>query len=83
MAQANLRLAVTIILINVVFGVAIANVDNWAHGGGLVAGFLSGLIVEGFGPRRLRPLVRVLGLVALVVVGIAFTAWRTAQLRPG
>jgi hypothetical protein len=46
--------------------------------GGLVAGVVAGWLAEGFGPRRIRPWVQVGGLVALVLVGVALTAWRVA-----
>lgn len=81
LAQANLRWAVTIIAINVVFGLAIANVDNWAHGGGLVAGLLIGTFAEGVGPPNVRRASRVVGLLALLALGIVATLARTSALQ--
>jgi rhomboid protease GluP len=83
LAQANLQWALMIIAINVVFGLAIANVDNWAHGGGLVAGILVGTFAEGVGPPATRRVSRVLGLLALLAVGILGTILRTAALQGG
>jgi membrane associated rhomboid family serine protease len=76
LAQANLRWALMIIGINVLFGAAIANVDNWAHGGGLVAGAALGTFAEGVGPRNIRPVTRVIGYVSVIAVGIALFVWR-------
>jgi rhomboid protease GluP len=76
LAQANLRWALMILGINVLFGAAIANVDNWAHGGGLVAGAALGTFAEGVGPRNIRPVTRVVGTVAVVAAGIALFVWR-------
>ena len=53
-------------------------IDWRAHVGGLVAGVLAGWVAEGWGPRQIRPLVQWGGLVALVLVGVALTAWRVA-----
>jgi len=75
--QANLRWAAMIIVINVFFGLAIANVDNWAHGGGLVAGLAAGTFAEGVGPSEFRPWTRALGFVALIALGIAVAVVRT------
>ena len=81
LAQNNLRLAVMIIIMNAVFGLAVANVDNWAHGGGLVAGLLAGWVMEGFGPRRTRVAVTVIGLLTLLGIGVGIAMWRTAALQ--
>jgi rhomboid protease GluP len=77
LSQANLRWAVMIILINVLFGAAIANVDNWAHGGGLVGGVIAGTFAEGVGPSQSRPVIRVLGLVGLVALAVVVAVVRT------
>jgi len=77
-ASANLRWALMLIALNLFLGFSIAQIDNFAHIGGLVTGAVAGSFVEGFGPRSIRPLVRVGGLVALVVIGVALVAWRVA-----
>jgi rhomboid protease GluP len=76
-SQAYLRWAALIIVINILFGAAIANVDNWAHGGGLVAGIFAGTFAEGVGPSEIRPWTRVLGFVALLAIGILMAVIRT------
>lgn len=80
-AWANLRWALTIILINVVFGLTFPGVDNRAHLGGLLAGMAAGTLADGVGPPRSRPLVRVLGFAGLVALGVVLAAWRTAEIR--
>jgi membrane associated rhomboid family serine protease len=78
MASANLRWALMLIGLNVILGFSIPGIDWRAHLGGLVAGALLGGVLEGFGPRTLRPLVQVGGLIVLVAAGILLTAWRVA-----
>lgn len=78
MASANLRWALMLIGLNIILGFSIPGIDVRAHFGGLVAGALLGAVLEGFGPRHLRPLVQVGGVVILVLAGIALTAWRVA-----
>jgi rhomboid protease GluP len=78
MASANLRWALMLIGLNVILGFSIPGIDWRAHFGGLVAGVLLGAVLEGFGPRTIQPLVRVIGVIVLVAVGIALTAWRVA-----
>lgn len=80
-AAANLRAALLIIAINVMLGFSVAGIDNRAHIGGLVAGAAAGFLVEGLGPRRLRPMIRIAGFAALVAIGVALTAWRTADIN--
>jgi membrane associated rhomboid family serine protease len=77
LSQANLRWAVVIILINVVLGAAFTNIDNWAHGGGLVGGVIAGTSAEGVGPSSIRPATRVLGLAGLVVLAVVVAVVRT------
>lgn len=80
-AAANLRWAVMIILLNAVLTLGFASIDWRAHVGGVVSGFLAGLVAEGFGDRRTRTAVAIGGFAALIVVGIVMVAWRTAEIR--
>jgi membrane associated rhomboid family serine protease len=81
LARGHLRWALMIIAINVVFGAAFQGIDNWAHGGGLVAGLFAGTFAEGVGPRPVREASRVLGFVVLIALGVALAAWRTSALN--
>jgi membrane associated rhomboid family serine protease len=76
MASANLRWAFMLIGINVILGFSIPGIDWRAHFGGLVAGAMLGAVLEGLGPRTVRPLVQAGGLILLVALGLALTAWR-------
>lgn len=81
LAAGNLRWAVMIIAINVLFGLTFPGIDNRAHLGGLVAGILAGVVAEGAGRRGVRLATQVLGFAALIALGIALTAWRTDAIR--
>jgi len=78
MASANLRWAFMLIGLNIILGFSIPGIDWRAHFGGLVAGALAGAVMEGLGPRSLRPLVQVGGLIILVAAGVLLTAWRVS-----
>jgi membrane associated rhomboid family serine protease len=82
LASANLQWALMLIGINLLLGFSIARIDNFAHIGGLVAGAVAGFFAEGFGPRNVRPLVRIGGFTLLIAVGVALVVWRTADLAP-
>ncbi len=81
MAAANLRWAFTLILLNAFLAFGFPAIDWRAHVGGLVSGAALGAIAEGIGPPRVRPLIRFAGFAALVVLGLALVAMRTADLR--
>jgi membrane associated rhomboid family serine protease len=80
LARANIQGAVMLIAINVVFGLAIPGVDNFAHLGGLAAGIGAGFVAEGFGHRSTRTATVVGGFLLLMVVGVGLTAWRVSAL---
>jgi len=71
LASANLRLAVTLLVINAVFALGVRQIDWHAHLGGLVAGFVAGWLLEGVGPAAIRAAVRVAGIGAMIALGIA------------
>lgn len=81
LAAANLQSALLIVGINVFLGFSIPGIDNFAHLGGLASGAAAGWLAEGFGPRNVRPVVQAVGFALLVVVGMALTAWRVAEIR--
>jgi rhomboid protease GluP len=78
LAAAQLQWALVLIALNTVLAVSFRGIDWRAHVGGLAAGVVAGWVAEGWGPRQIRPLVQVGGLVALVAIGVALTAWRVA-----
>ncbi|MFB3738977.1 MAG: rhomboid family intramembrane serine protease [Candidatus Velamenicoccus archaeovorus] len=80
-AAANLRWAVSLIVLNALLAFGFSGIDWRAHVGGLVAGFAAGYVLEGFGPPRLRPALQALGVAAMVGVGVLLVATRTADLR--
>jgi membrane associated rhomboid family serine protease len=81
LAAANLRMAMSLILVNLLLAFGFARIDWRAHLGGLIVGFLAGYAAEGFGSRGKRRLVQAFGFAGLLAAGIALTVWRTEQLR--
>jgi rhomboid protease GluP len=79
-AQGNIRVALVLIGVNLVLGVAVRGIDNAAHLGGLAAGLAAGLAVEGFGRGRVRTASIVGGLATLTVAGAALVTWRVTAL---
>lgn len=80
-SAANLRWAMTLILLNALLTLGIREIDWRAHLGGLIAGFLAGYVAEGIGSRRQRMVVAIAGTAALIAVGIALVVWRTGEIR--
>ncbi len=80
-SAASLRWAMTMILLNAFLAFSFRAIDWRAHVGGLVAGFLAGYALEGFGTPRTRHLVAVLGVAGLILAGVVLVVWRTDQIR--
>jgi membrane associated rhomboid family serine protease len=78
---ANLRMALTVIVLNAVIAVAYRSIDWRAHVGGLIAGFALGYLADDAVPARQRTVVRFAGVATLVALGIALVVWRTAEIR--
>jgi membrane associated rhomboid family serine protease len=83
LARSNIQGALLLIGLNLAIGFTMPGIDNLAHLGGLGAGIVGGFAADGFGRRTVRTASRVVGLGALVLVGIILTAWRVADLRDG
>jgi membrane associated rhomboid family serine protease len=81
MAQARLRGALTMLLINLVIGFSIPGIDWRAHVGGLVAGLVAGFAVDPSRPAALRRTFSTVGLVALLVGAVALVLIRTSQIN--
>jgi hypothetical protein len=81
MNAANLRLALTVIVLNALIAIGYSSIDWRAHVGGLVAGFALGYLADSSGPARQRAVVRFAGVATIVVIGIALVLWRTAEIR--
>lgn len=80
LARANVQWALVLVGINLAFGLATPGIDNLAHLGGLAAGVVAGLAVEGGGRRAARTLSGAAGLTALAAAAVALVAWRAASL---
>jgi membrane associated rhomboid family serine protease len=81
MAQARLRGALSMLLINLIIGFSIPAIDWRAHLGGLVAGLVAGYAVDPSRPVALRRTFAAVGLVALLAAAIALVVFRTAQIN--
>jgi hypothetical protein len=81
--------ALSFVVFNTLFGVAVPIIDQWAHMGGLVTGFLGGLVLIRPWPvirspwLSLRRLALGLALAgAILGVGIGAVRWRERTLPP-
>ncbi|MDQ3618677.1 MAG: rhomboid family intramembrane serine protease [Actinomycetota bacterium] len=73
-----LRQLLIFIGINAVLGFAIANIDMWAHAGGLLAGVMLGAGFDrGGSPQRARTM-QLVTTLAVIGLGLAFAVYRTA-----
>jgi len=81
MAYANLRVAITFIVLNLFISFYFRGIDWRAHVGGLVAGVVAGYLAEGFGPPETRKVVSVIGLFAMVVLGVVVAVGRSAAIK--
>jgi membrane associated rhomboid family serine protease len=78
---ANLRMALTVIVLNAFIAVVYSSIDWRAHVGGLVAGFALGYLADDAVPARQRAVARFAGVATLLALGIALVVWRTAEIR--
>jgi len=78
---ARMRSMGTLIVINLILTFTIPGIDWRGHVGGLTTGIIGGLAVDGFGRPRSRTQVFVATMVALAVLAVVVTVWRTADIR--
>ena len=78
---ANLRMALTVIVLNAVIAFAYRSIDWRAHVGGLIAGFALGYLADDAVPARQRTVARFAGVATLVALAIALVVWRTVEIR--
>ena len=81
MAQARLRGALSMLVINLIIGFSIPGIDWRAHVGGLVAGLVAGFAVDPSRPAALRRTFGAVGLIALLLGAVALVTIRTAQIN--
>ena len=58
-------------LIGVIFAFLLPNIDNWAHGGGFVGGYLTARLLDPLKPERIDHLAVAVALLALSVLTVA------------
>jgi membrane associated rhomboid family serine protease len=82
LAQARLRTAAMLLVLNAVIGLGSGGAIDWrAHVGGFIAGILAGFAAEGFGRAKNERAAFVLGCVGVAAVTVALVVWRTGQIR--
>ena len=81
MAQARLRSALGMLVINLIIGFSIPLIDWRAHLGGVVAGLVAGFAVDPSRPVALRRTYATVGLLALLGAAVALVVIRTAQIN--
>jgi membrane associated rhomboid family serine protease len=80
MWAANLRMALTVIVLNAVIAFGYQAIDWRAHVGGLIAGFVIGYLADQPVSRQRRS-IAIGGVMVMVGIGVALVLWRTAEIR--
>jgi membrane associated rhomboid family serine protease len=80
MYAANLRMALTVIVLNAVIAFGVRAIDWRAHVGGLIAGFVIGYLADQPAARQRRSLA-IGGVMVMFGIGAALVVWRTADIR--
>lgn len=76
--RAYMNQLIGLIVFNLVLGLLISGIDNWAHGGGLVSGVALGLMIDREGDPP-PAIVQILSFAVVLGAGLALTMWRTAN----
>jgi membrane associated rhomboid family serine protease len=81
MAQARLRSALSMLVLNLIIGLSIPGIDWRAHLGGLVAGVVAGLAVDPSRPAGLRRVATLAGFALLLAAAVAMVLLRIPGLE--
>lgn len=81
MAQARLRAALSMLVLNLIIGFSIPRIDWRAHLGGLVAGLVVGFAVDPSRPPAVRRAFTVGGFLVVLVATAVVVAVKAEQLR--
>jgi len=77
---ANLRMALTVIVLNALIAFGYRAIDWRAHVGGLIAGFVIGYLADQPAAQQRRSLA-IGGVTVLAGIGVALVLWRTVDIR--
>jgi membrane associated rhomboid family serine protease len=77
---ANLRMALTVIVLNALIAFGYRAIDWRAHVGGLIAGFVIGYLADQPAAQQRRSL-GIGGVTVLAGIGVALVLWRTVDIR--
>ena len=80
MHAANLRMALTVIVLNALIAFGYRAIDWRAHVGGLIAGFVIGYLADQPAAQQRRSLA-IGGVTVLAGIGVALVLWRTVDIR--
>jgi rhomboid protease GluP len=64
-----------------VFGLVMSSIDNWAHAGGFVGGYLAGRILDPMQPERVNHMAIALGCLAITVLSLIVSLLHGLTLR--
>jgi rhomboid protease GluP len=81
LGAANLRTAMTLIVLNALLAIGYRAIDWRAHLGGLLAGLALGYVADTMGSRPNARALQVLAVIALIGVGVGLVVWRTEAIR--
>jgi membrane associated rhomboid family serine protease len=76
--RAYMNQLIGLIVLNAVIGLVLRGIDNYAHGGGLAAGIVVGLLIDRADDPP-SPVLQGVALAGVLAVGMALTVWRTTN----